>query len=72
MTSLQDAEELVTDLLVRIGEMEQRWVVHGSVTTYMFGAVRSRVVDYRERVAISVRRTVEIEGYLIEESIQQL
>jgi RNA polymerase sigma-70 factor (ECF subfamily) len=46
-TSREDAEEVITDLFLRIWDMRAQWDVHGAVTTYLFAAARNRALNVR-------------------------
>ena len=46
------AEELVSDVFLRVWAQRERWEVRGRVRAYLYGAVRNLAIDYlrRERV----------------------
>jgi RNA polymerase sigma-70 factor, ECF subfamily len=50
--SREAAEDLVQDVFLSIWRRRDRWVVSTSISTYLIGAVRKRVVAYR----VSARR----------------
>ena len=46
------AEELVQDLFTQLWVDRARWEVRGSLSSYLFGAVRNRALNHRKRRAI--------------------
>ncbi len=49
------AEELVESVFARIWEQRLGWDVHGSLTAYLYAAVRHRALDHRRHEAIEGR-----------------
>ncbi|HWC73055.1 MAG TPA: RNA polymerase sigma-70 factor [Gemmatimonadales bacterium] len=49
------AEEIVHAVLARIWERRRSWIVNGSLTAYLYAAVRYEVLDGRRRAAVEAR-----------------
>ncbi|HTL94913.1 MAG TPA: sigma-70 family RNA polymerase sigma factor, partial [Gemmatimonadaceae bacterium] len=53
------AEELVSDVFLRIWTQRARWDVHGSVRAYLFSATRNVAIDHLRRELVE-RRSLEV------------
>jgi RNA polymerase sigma-70 factor (ECF subfamily) len=49
--SSTDAEELVHDVFAAVWEHRARWHLQHTVKTYLFGAIRNRIIDRRRRMS---------------------
>lgn len=49
------AEDLVHDVLLRVWEHRESWIVTGSLASYLFSAVRNRAIDYLRRRLVERR-----------------
>ncbi len=58
------AEEVAQDVLVRVWERRDRWVVAGNLRGYLYSAARNRAIDHvrRERLAARRERDMAPEG----------
>ena len=55
------AEELVSDVFLRIWTQRARWEVRGSVRAYLFSATRNVAIDHLRRELVE-RRSLELTG----------
>lgn len=55
------AEELVSDVFLRVWIQRQRWEVRGCVRAYLYGAARNLAIDHLRRARVE-QRSVEARG----------